>query len=863
MSVFGDGSDGALNVTSGTTNLALNRKYQFTTVNVAAGATLSSNTSTGAVLYILARESITINGTIDVRGVVNRGNNTWPVTIDGVRYESPGVAPGDYWNGRTQPMNGYGSGGASYWVDDTKGGQGGPGGANPIGGAGRVASRSSTNTGDQYVSGLDGTQSGGASGAAWAHVSGSSSGVVVTARSGAGASTHGGNGGNGSGEYVRGSSGSWRYGWYAGGGGGGGGLAGRAGVAVVLKAPVIVLNGQIITAGTDGGNGGNGGRARSHAGWEDLWGYPGLGGGGGHGGMVYFYRSKSLDFTGDIGDHLSQEGGTGGLNGRGYNDNQLGLRRGKNGVQGNWNSFNITDPSEYATLLSNLGGIAPVAEVGGLLISVESVDFNKVGGIAPVAAVGGLKIKRNMTALAGIAPVAEVGDVLIDQQPPPPPPPTDWSAVGKLDDKFYLYKISKSDGSYVGVWVDVADDLEFTERINTAGTSTTVRLARSANTTREMRASLLTQGGDYMTTEDGAKLVSVYETPNTVGEGTDVELNYNVDIYVHYGEFARLVTQLGEPIVTQAGDNIMVVSGAPLGTRVFSGYVLDYDASYGEESSVWVTVVSHGNELSDQEVLDGNKTNVRFSGQELSAITKDILDTNPGRMSYEEATLPNTGVTQTLDFQLNTKLEAIQSIYDQTPDGWYWYGDVAENLVHMRPVSEGYDHTFIIGRHVKSIRIRRSMEGLKNRVYFVGGQTDPNDAATTKFKKYENVDSQDQWRVGLERITDRRYTVDSSMRARGDKVLTSGAAPVFTTSVTITSGRYDLESVRIGQTVGFKNSGNYIDGIPPLQIVSRTYTPTELTLELGALLERQVDTLSKTEKSLNNEQFNNIPDLPS
>lgn len=512
-------------------------------------------------------------------------------------------------------------------------------------------------------------------------------------------------------------------------------------------------------------------------------------------------------------------------------------------------------------LVFGLEGIPSAESVSPVSFTTQFITA--AGEIPSEEGFGTLLNTMFMSAFGNIAPEAAVEAPSFIQSAPPPPPPTDWSAVGKQDEKYYLYKVSKHDGTYVGVWVDAADNLEFTERINSPGTTTTVRLARSANTTREMRANLLTQGGDFLTTEDGARLVSVYETPNTVGEGTDVELNYNVDIYVHYGEFARLVTQLGEPIVTQAGDNIMVVSGAPLGTRVFSGYVLDYDASYGEESSVWVTVVSHGNELSDQEVLDGEKTNVRFSGTELSVITKSVLDTNPGRMSYDSVSLPSTGVTQTMDFQLNTKLEAIQSIYDQTPDGWYWYGDVAENLIYMRPVSQGYDHTFVVGWHVKSVRIRRTMEGLKNRVYFVGGQTDPNDPATTKFKKYENTVSQTQWRVGLERITDRRYTVDASMLARGNKVLSAGAGPVWTTTVTITSGRYDLESVRIGQTVGFKNFGNYIDGVPPLQIVSKTYTPTAVTLELGALLDRQVDTLSKTEKALNNEQYQNLPNTPS
>ena len=40
MDDFGNGSDGALNVTSGTTNLSLNTKYQYTTVNISSGAAL-------------------------------------------------------------------------------------------------------------------------------------------------------------------------------------------------------------------------------------------------------------------------------------------------------------------------------------------------------------------------------------------------------------------------------------------------------------------------------------------------------------------------------------------------------------------------------------------------------------------------------------------------------------------------------------------------------------------------------------------------------------------------------------------------------------------------------------------------------
>ena len=94
MANFGDGSDGALNVTSGTTNLNLDTKYQYTTVNVSSGATLSTTSTTGSVLYICATTSINIDGTINVSNKVNAGNNSWSVTIDGYTFNSPGVVSG-------------------------------------------------------------------------------------------------------------------------------------------------------------------------------------------------------------------------------------------------------------------------------------------------------------------------------------------------------------------------------------------------------------------------------------------------------------------------------------------------------------------------------------------------------------------------------------------------------------------------------------------------------------------------------------------------------------------------------------------------------------------------------------------------
>ncbi|WP_167677256.1 hypothetical protein [Rhodococcus sp. B10] len=512
-------------------------------------------------------------------------------------------------------------------------------------------------------------------------------------------------------------------------------------------------------------------------------------------------------------------------------------------------------------LVFSLDGIASAESVSNVSFTTQFI--NDAGAIPSDETFGTILHTMFMSAFGSIATGAAVEAPTITQSPPPPPPATDWSALGKEDEKVYLYKVYDSAGNYIGVWSDVKDTPQWTQRINTPGTTTTVFLSRSPNSTKEARANLLTEAGEPITTEDGQRLVTVYETPNSVGQDTDVDINYRVDIYVHYGQFDRLVTQDGEPITTEDGEYLLVASGAPLGVRVFSGYIMDYESIYGDEAGVSVTLASHGHELSQEVVRTGETTTVSYTSSALDTTLKAVLDANPGVMSYDSASIVAPGVSATLKFQLNTKLEAIDSIYNQTPDGWYWYGHVGENLIYMRPVSTGYDHTFILGRHIKSLRVRRSIESIKNVVYFVGGETTPGNVATTKFKKYTDPTSISTWRQGIERITDRRYTVDASMQRRADKVLSNYSEPIFTSPLVISAAKYDIESIKLGQTVGFAGFGNFIDILPPLQIVNYSYSATEVTVELGQVQERQIDSLSKVEESLTNEVVADIPTAPS
>jgi hypothetical protein len=220
------------------------------------------------------------------------------------------------------------------------------------------------------------------------------------------------------------------------------------------------------------------------------------------------------------------------------------------------------------------------------------------------------------------------------------------------------------------------------------------------------------------------------------------------------------------------------------------------------------------------------------------------------------ATIVNTGTTINPTFRLNTVLEGIESVYAESPAGWYWYGNVAENAVYFKASSATADHTFVLGAHISGLKVSKSIENLKNDYYFVGG-----DPGTGVFYKHDTYASPFT-RNGLERETDRRVWLLATYQRRRDKLFSRYGGAIYTTTVTIPSGVYDIESIQLGQVVGFANFGNFIDALK-LQIVSKQYSAYTVTLELGELLQSQAEIIDDTSSALQDEQYTNIPSAPS
>lgn len=460
----------------------------------------------------------------------------------------------------------------------------------------------------------------------------------------------------------------------------------------------------------------------------------------------------------------------------------------------------------------------------------------------------------------------------VNMAPVAPTPTGTYSPAGQSNysgdpTKNYLWKIYKSDGTFLSTWKDVASEPQFTQQINTPGTTMVVHLARSPDTTAEQRNNLVTASGNQITDKSGDPYVVKSQVNNTVGSGSDVDLNYNVECYVVYGGFANLVTASGNQIVDQNGNPYVVAVGAPLGTRIFSGFILDYELAYNNDNGagVTLTVASNGYELSQNVIKQAGTetTTVDYSSTatEAATVASSLVNTNPGRMSVTSASVPTTGVAIKPLFRLNTKEEGLQMVVDQLGSNYYWYGSPADNLVYIKPIGTAADHTFVLGKHLSTLKLSRSMEQLANDGYFVGGTPS---GSSQLYKHYTSSDgSLTAWRRGLWRHTDQRYLLTSSTDGFAASMFAKFSQPIFTSTIEISAGSYDIETIKLGQMVRFRNSGNsFIDSLL-LQIVNRSYTPYKLTLDLGQILASQSQIVTDLEAQADTTAQIAIPNTPS
>ena len=91
-------------------------------------------------------------------------------------------------------------------------------------------------------------------------------------------------------------------------------------------------------------------------------------------------------------------------------------------------------------------------------------------------------------------------------------------------------------------------------------------------------------------------------------------------------------------------------------------------------------------------------------------------------LSYSGGTVKYTDTLITYIFNLNTTYEVIKKCLELAPNGWFFYTDLATNQLYFQPRPTEPKHFFYLGKHILSLNLEKSMEGIVNDLVLTGGR---------------------------------------------------------------------------------------------------------------------------------------------
>jgi hypothetical protein len=209
---------------------------------------------------------------------------------------------------------------------------------------------------------------------------------------------------------------------------------------------------------------------------------------------------------------------------------------------------------------------------------------------------------------------------------------------------------------------------------------------------------------------------------------------------------------------------------------------------------------------------DGDTTVPQLS-VDPSDILRDALDffaDNGGTLTYNDASIQDTGTTVSYTFVSQTLLEVINKCVELAPYNWYWYIDPATNIVYFREKDSYANHTLTLGKHFKSLEVEKRSDEIINTVYFTGGDTG---GGVILYKKYQNSDSVSFYGLRSTRYIDERVTVAGTAQLLANNLINAKNAPELRMYFELSDSNlselgYDIESINVGDIINVRNIKN-------------------------------------------------------
>jgi hypothetical protein len=249
------------------------------------------------------------------------------------------------------------------------------------------------------------------------------------------------------------------------------------------------------------------------------------------------------------------------------------------------------------------------------------------------------------------------------------------------------------------------------------------------------------------------------------------------------------------------------------------------------------------------------------SDDPVTEMASDILLDYNARGGYiTERDFDATGLSITYTFVVATIYDALKKILELCPTGYYSYIDLGTAEIDIKQVSDTPDFTVVRGRHINELDLGLSIEQVKNYLLLSGGET----GGDNLYRDYKDSESASNYGIRTATKSDNRITIDATADAVGDTFIDENSEEIQETSLLVKDEHIDISLLTPGKTIGFKNFGNFIDGMV-LQIVRRepNFSDGIASLSLGRLPIRMSDEIQKINQALINEQTINNPSAPS
>jgi hypothetical protein len=433
--------------------------------------------------------------------------------------------------------------------------------------------------------------------------------------------------------------------------------------------------------------------------------------------------------------------------------------------------------------------------------------------------------------------------------------------------KTYIYKVYDPSGAFVGVWNDVIDLPEYTQEINSLGSTMTVELARNSDSTETQTTDLVTDANAGIQTNRNETLTATIKSKNKLGAGTSIELNNRVDIWVYYGDVEPILDNYGDPILDNTGEPLLTSLGAPNGVRLFTGFISEINSRYGNSETTIVQLASYGYDLNNYPVKNNaGELTVTYASQDPSNIASDLLAKFVAQSTgtYTKSTLDSidtTGTTVSYTFRTNTYAEALQKIIELCPSNWYYYVGLGDNILYLRERETSPKHVFILGKHIKAFDVKSNILNVVNDVIYTGGEMSPDDEIDNILFRRTTATPASRTRRALRILNDSRVTDPTSADIIADALIAENNKIQYRSTIQIIDTTYDIEKINLGDMVGFRNFDNYIDDLL-MQIVGINYTPDVVTLQLDTLpltINKRLEDIRRNQKVLENEKDPTTP----